>query len=121
MPHVNDLMKAREKLYNMKKFGTEQQILNHIYLINFIIKILQACHRCKREDKQNPIMILWGSRFTEDENWIYLDDKGKWKGVKNEYNIFNSLPDDFKKNVGNYNELIKFIKKREDGRTNNTH
>ena len=121
LPYPGDLMKAREKWYIKSGLGeTEDEILNHIYLNEAIQKIQQSCYRCKRDDKQNPIIILWDERFTDNEIFLYKEDK-IWRRIKKDFNIFNSLPEDFKQNIGNYNELIKFIEKREDGRNNNIH
>jgi len=123
LPPANELIKAREKLY-IDKFSNEQKILNHVYLNDPIQKIQQACYRCKRNDESNPIIILWGSRFSKNKDiCLYPKDAAKtdWKYINREYNVFSSLPSDFKKNNGNYQELIKFIKKREDDRVNITH
>ncbi len=122
LPYVDDLIKAREKLYIKKLLGeTEDEILNHIYLTEPIQKIQQACYRCKRESKQNPIIILWGERFTTFKIYIYKKEDKSWRIIEKENNIFNSLPEDFKNNIGNYNKLIEFIKKRENDQTNNIH
>jgi len=121
LPYIEDLMKAREKWYIKSGLSEiEDEVLNHIYLNEAIQKIQQACYRCKRDDTQNPIIILWDERFTNQEIFLYKENT-IWRKIRKEFNIFNSLPKDFKQNIGNYNELIKFIEKREDGRNNNTH
>ena len=125
-PPTDDLQKAREKLY-IKKYGdenNEEKILSHVFLIEPIQKIQQACYRCKRDNESKPIIILWGSRFSPyKELYLYPVNKlGRkiWRTISKDNNIFHNLPLDFIKNIGNYNELIKFIEKREDGRADIT-
>ena len=119
LPAIGELEKARESLY-IKKFSNEESTLSHVFLSEPIQKIQQACYRCKRDNKSKPIIILWGERFSQNKEIALYPMKNLWRIIETKHNIFNSLPSDFKKNVGNYNELIKFIEKKENGRINNS-
>ncbi len=108
----SDLIEA-EYNYNTELFKSNKKGKVYTSLIEPINKIHQAAYRAKRNEEQNPIIILWGLRFSSNIDNIFLfkdNITGKWITLEKNNNIFVNLPDELKKREGNFDELLEFIK-----------
>lgn len=114
----SDLLIATYKRYHAMGFSKDDSKI-YTWLETPISKIHQAVYRSKRNETSNPVIILWGERFSSSYNGLTLSkDKDQWYkllGEKN--NIFNNLPDEMKNKEGNYSQLLNFIKEVNNERT----
>ena len=82
-------------------------------LIEPINKIHQAVYRSKRNEEQNPIIILWGNRFSSkptNDIFLFKDNiTGEFIKLHDDNNIFSNLATELKKREGGFQNLLEFI------------
>jgi Rad3-related DNA helicase len=78
-PFINRGLKYRKKKeYYLNKYNNNELVVNNILEYNPVsTRVLQACARAKRSEKDKPIIILWDRCYASKYNILLDDLKGE--------------------------------------------